>query len=602
MDPGNWATDLAGGSKYGFTLIWVLLASNLMAIVLQSFSARLGIVRGRDLAQANRESYPKKINFILWLLAEIAIAATDLAEVLGMAIGLQLLFGLPLLIGVSITVLDTFLLLYLQRLGMRKIEAFIIMLIGIIAFSFLINIIIAHPPINAILKGFMPSLPDASTLYHQKGILGKLPKETALYIAIGMIGATVMPHNLYLHSSLIQTRKIKRDNKGIKEALKWSVIDSTIALNAAFLINAAILILAATVFFQTGRTDVGEIKKAHELLSPVLGNNFASTLFAIALIASGQSSTITGTLSGQIVMEGYLSIRINPMLRRLITRLVAIIPAIIFIAITGEEDIDSLLIFSQVILSVQLGFAVIPLIHFVSDKKTMKEFAIKPWVQIIGWSITALLIFLNGKLLFDETASYFSVTDSTSIKAIVIVALLLFTALLIYILLFPILKKNHLAASIEMHPEVVSKNEFHIPEYNKIAVALDFSDNDFKLISGALSQAGKNKEFILIHIVESPASKLHGDITADYETGKDRERLTLIVKQMQEKGYKVKGILGFKERSKELIRIIKEENAEMLVIGAHGHKGIKDFIYGTTIDKVRHEVSIPVFIVKGTTV
>lgn len=599
MDPGNWATDLAGGSKYGYTLIWVLLASNLMAIVLQSFSARLGIVRGRDLAQANRESYPKKINFILWLLAEIAIAATDLAEVLGMAIGLQLLFGLPLLIGVSITVLDTFLLLYLQQLGMRKIEAFIIMLIGIIAFSFLINIIIAQPPIHEILKGFIPYLPDASTLYRQEGIIGKLPKETALYIAIGMIGATVMPHNLYLHSSLIQTRKIKRDNKGIKEALKWSVIDSTIALNAAFLINAAILILAATVFFQTGRTDVGEIKKAHELLSPVLGNNFASTLFAIALIASGQSSTITGTLSGQIVMEGYLSLRINPMLRRLITRLIAIIPAIIFIAITGEEDIDSLLIFSQVILSVQLGFAVIPLIHFVSDKKTMKEFAIKPWVQIIGWSIAALLIFLNGKLLFDETVSYFSITDSVFLKILVIVALFVFTALLVYILLFPILKKNHLAASIEMHPEVVTSNEFHIPEYNKIAVALDFSDNDFKLISGAISQAGNNKEFILIHIVESPAAKLHGDITADYETDKDRERLSLIVKQMQEKGYKAKGVLGFKERSKELIRIVKEENAEMLVIGAHGHKGIKDFIYGTTIDKVRHELHIPVFIVKG---
>ncbi len=598
MDPGNWATDLAGGSKYGFTLIWVLLLSNLMAIVLQSFSARLGIVRGRDLAQANRESYPKKINFLLWLLAEIAIAATDLAEVLGMAIGLQLLFGLPLLIGVSITVIDTFLLLYLQRLGMRKIEAFIIMLIGIIAFSFLINIIIAQPSIHLILKGFIPSLPDASTLYNHEGITGKLPKETALYIAIGMIGATVMPHNLYLHSSLIQTRKIKRDHKGIKEALKWSVIDSTIALNAAFLINAAILILAATVFFQTGRTDVGEIKKAHELLSPVLGNNFASTLFAIALIASGQSSTITGTLSGQIVMEGYLSIRINPMLRRLITRLVAIIPAIIFIAITGEDDVDSLLIFSQVILSVQLGFAVIPLIHFVSDKKTMSDFAIKPWVQIIGWSIAALLIFLNGKLLLDETASYFAITDSLIIKSLVIVALLFFTALLIYILLFPILKKNHLSASIEMHPEVAPKDDFHIHEYHRIAVALDFSDNDFKLISGAISQAGNNKEFILIHIVESPAAKLHGDNTADYETDKDRERLSLIAKQMEDKGYKVKGVLGFKERSKELIRIIKEENADILVIGAHGHKGIKDFIYGTTIDKVRHELHIPVFIVK----
>jgi len=598
MDPGNWATDLAGGSKYGFTLIWVLLVSNIMAIVLQSLSARLGIVRGRDLAQANRESYPKKINFILWVLAEIAIAATDLAEVLGMAIGLQLLFGLPLLVGVSITVLDTFLLLYLQRLGMRKIEAFIIVLIGIIAISFLINIIIAQPSIHAILKGFFPSFPDAAALYRKEGITGNLPKETALYIAIGMIGATVMPHNLYLHSSLIQTRKIKKDDKGIREALKWSVIDSTIALNAAFLINAAILILAATVFFQTGRTDVGEIKKAHELLSPVLGSSIASTLFAIALIASGQSSTITGTLSGQIVMEGYLSIRINPMLRRLITRLIAIIPAIIFIAMTGENNIDSLLIFSQVILSVQLGFAVIPLIHFVSDKNTMKKFAISTGMQILAWLIAALLIFLNTKLLFDETASYFNNSDSIAIKTLIVVGLLFFIGLLTYVLVFPKLKKNHQHASIEMHPAPEINNELYISEFKRIAVALDFSDNDFKLLSAAVSQTGLEKEFILIHIVESPAAKMHGHITADYETEKDKQRLSDLVNQMQNKGYTVKGILGFKERSKELIRIIKEEEADMLVIGAHGHKGIKDFIYGTTIDKVRHELHIPVFIVK----
>lgn len=599
MDPGNWATDLAGGSKYGFTLIWVLLASNLMAIVLQSLSARLGIVRGRDLAQANRESYPKHINFILWLLAEIAIAATDLAEVLGMAIGLQLLFGLPLLIGVSITVLDTFLLLYLQRLGMRKIEAFIIMLIAIIAVSFLINIIIASPSIHSILSGFAPSFPDAAVLYREQGITGKLPGETALYLAIGMIGATVMPHNLYLHSSLIQTRKIKKDNKGIKEALKWSVIDSTIALNAAFLINAAILILAATVFFKTGRTDVGEIKKAHELLSPVLGSSIASTLFAIALIASGQSSTITGTLSGQVVMEGYLSIRINPVLRRLITRLIAIIPAIIFISVTGENDIDSLLILSQVILSVQLGFAVIPLIHFVSDRKTMNEFAIKTYTKVAAWLIAMLLVFLNSKLLFDETTRFFSHTESTAAKSLIVLLLLFFIALLIYITLFPLLKKNHLSASIAMHPEKELPTEFHIAEYKRIAIALDFSDNDHKLLSGAVSQSGKDKEFILIHIVESPAAKLHGDITEDYETNKDRERMANTVKQMQEKGYKTKGVLGFKERSKELIRIIKEEDADLLVIGAHGHKGFKDFIYGTTIDKVRHELHIPVFIVKG---
>src|SRR5687768_879206 len=299
MDPGNWATDLAGGSQFGYTLIWVLLMSNLMALLLQTLSARLGIVRGRDLAQANRETYPRSVNFILYLLAEVAIAATDLAEVLGMAIGINLLTGLPLIWGVSITVLDTFLLLFLQRLGIRKMEAFIIALVAIVGLSFLVEIIIAKPAFGEMATGLIPTIPN----------------EQALYIAIGIIGATVMPHNLYLHSALVQTRKIAKTNQGIKQALKYSFIDSAIALNIAFLINAAILILAATVFFQTGKTDVAEIKQAHELLSPMLGSNFASTLFAIALIASGQSSTVTGTLAGQIVMEGYLRLRINPFMR-----------------------------------------------------------------------------------------------------------------------------------------------------------------------------------------------------------------------------------------------------------------------------------------------
>jgi len=597
MDPGNWATDLAGGSKYGFTLIWVLLASNLMAILLQSLSARLGIVRGRDLAQANRESFPKHINFILWILAEIAIAATDLAEVLGMAIGIQLLFGFPLILGVSITVLDTFLLLYLQRLGMRKIEAFIIALIGIIGVSFLINIILASPSLHDILSGFIPSLPNATDLYLAKGNLGPIPRETALYLAIGMIGATVMPHNLYLHSALIQTRKIKRTTEGIKEALKWSVIDSTIALNIAFLINAAILILAATVFFNTGRTDVGEIKQAHQLLSPVLGSGIASTLFAVALIASGQSSTVTGTMSGQIVMEGYLRLRINPLMRRLITRLVAIVPAIIFILITGEEQIDRLLIFSQVILSIQLGFAIIPLIHFVSDKKTMKEFVIKKYVQIIAWLMAILLIALNSKMIFDEIADYFESGGSIGIKICIIICLLMLFGLMLYVLCFPMLKAKHKNASIAMHPEANPIPIINPPVYKKIAIALDFSDDDYKLISNAIGQAGDAKEFILIHVVETAGAKLHGTETADYETQKDQERMDLIIQQMKNLGYEAKGILGFKETAKEIIRIVKSENADMLVIGAHGHTGIKDFIYGSTIDTVRHELKIPVFIV-----
>src|SRR5947207_6159017 len=391
MDPGNWATDLAGGSKFGYSLLWVLLMSNLMALLLQGLSARLGIVRGRDLAQANRETYPKYINLVLYLLAEIAIAACDLAEVLGMAIGIQLLTGITLLYAVLITVFDTFLFLFLQRLGITKIEAFIICLVGIIGLSFLTEIILAKPNFGQVARGFMPHIPG-----HE-----------ALYIAIGIIGATVMPHNLYLHSALVQTRKFKRDGHGIKRALKLNLIDSTIALNLAFFVNAAILVLAASVFFFRGRTDVAQIKTAYELLSDFLGSKLAPTLFAIALITAGQSSTITGTLAGQIVMEGYLRLRINPWIRRLMTRLIAIIPAVIVILINGENNIDSLLILSQVILSMQLGFAIIPLIHFVIYKTTMGTFAIKPLSNIAVWLFISTLVYLILKVFGERETNYF---------------------------------------------------------------------------------------------------------------------------------------------------------------------------------------------------
>jgi len=597
MDPGNWATDLAGGSKYGYTLIWVLLMSNLMALLLQSLSARLGIVRGRDLAQANRETYPKKMNFTLWVLAEIAIAATDLAEILGMAIGIQLLTGLPLIWGVSITVFDTFLLLYLQRLGIRKMEAFIIGLIAVIGVCFLVNIIIADPQLHEVLKGFVPSLPDAKDLYAAKSMSNALPKETALYLAIGIIGATVMPHNLYLHSALVQTRKITKTNQGIKQALKYSFIDSAIALNIAFLINAAILILAATVFFQTGKTEVAEIKQAHELLSPMLGSSFASTLFAIALIASGQSSTVTGTLAGQIVMEGYLRIRINPIMRRLITRLIAIIPAIIVIAMFGEERVDSLLIFSQVVLSLQLGFAVIPLIHFVSDKKTMGSFAIKPLIQFLAWTVASVLVYLNLKMLMGEALDFFAISDSSIAKGIIILAGLFFVILLVYSIIFPLLGKRKKPVSIQMHPDIPGLQNIEVPVYKKIAVALDFSENDTKLLASAIGQARQDTQFILIHVVESATALLLGNETDDYESQKDKEKLELLVKQLKEKGFDSKGILGFRHSAKEIIRIVKEEEADMLVLGAHGHTGLKDFIYGETINAVRHELKIPVLIV-----
>ncbi|HEV3326474.1 MAG TPA: Nramp family divalent metal transporter, partial [Puia sp.] len=384
MDPGNWATDLAGGSQFGYTLLWVLLMSNGMAILLQNLSARLGIVRGRDLAQANREVYPGYINIPLYVLAEIAIAACDLAEVLGMAIGIELLTGLPLIYGVCITVLDTFLLLFLQRLGMRRMEAFIIGLIAIVGGSFLVEILLAKPAAADIVSGFIPILHGRQ----------------ALYIAIGIIGATVMPHNLYLHSALVQTRKIGPGKEQLQKALKINFLDSSVALNLAFLVNAAILILAATVFFKTGNTAVASIKDAYQLL-PMLGS-FAPKLFAIALIAAGQSSTLTGTLAGQIVMEGYLQLRINPMLRRLLTRLLAIIPAVIVILVAGEKEVDNLLVLSQVVLSVQLGFAVIPLIHFVSDKKTMGDFTVSPVIRFLSWLVAALLVYLNLKLVIEE--------------------------------------------------------------------------------------------------------------------------------------------------------------------------------------------------------
>src|SRR5688500_15199557 len=333
-------------------------------------------------------------------------------------------------------------------------ELFIIGLIAVIGVCFMVNIIIADPQLHEVLKGFIPSLPEAKDLYATKGMSNALPKETALYLAIGIIGATVMPHNLYLHSALVQTRKILKNNQGIKRALKWSFVDTAVALNIAFLINSAILILAASVFFNTGRTDVAEIKQAHQLLSPMLGSTIASTLFAVALIASGQSSTITGTLAGQIVMEGYLRLRINPIMRRLITRLLAIIPAIIVIAIFGENEVDSLLIFSQVILSLQLGFAVIPLIHFVSDKKTMGAFVIKPRVQFFAWLIASVLVYLNVKMVTGEAADFFATSDSVIAKITIVVAGLIFASLLIYAIVFPLIGRRKKAISIQMHPEV----------------------------------------------------------------------------------------------------------------------------------------------------
>ncbi len=581
MDPGNWATDLAGGSQFGYSLLWVLVMSNIMALLLQSLSARLGIVRKRDLAQANRETYPKKVNFILYILAEVAIAATDLAEILGMAIGLQLLTGMPLIWGVLITALDTFLLMMLQRLGMRKLEAFIIGLIFIIGMSFLIQIIVAKPDPGEVVSGLIPHIEN----------------DTALYIAIGIIGATVMPHNLYLHSALVQTRKFNSDDASIKKALKLNFVDSAVALNMALLVNAAILILAAAVFYKTGRSDVGEIKQAYELLPQHLGSDFAAKLFAVALIAAGQSSTITGTLAGQIVMEGYLRLRINPLIRRLITRLIAIIPAVLVILINGEDDVDSLLIFSQVVLSMQLGFAIIPLIHFVSDKATMGKFVISPKVKFAAWLITIVLVYLNARLIMEEASGYFEVPGNLLGKATIILGAIGFLLLLLYTTFYPLKKRRQAAQKISIHNQPKTLEIVPVPEYRKIAVTLDFGDLDQRVINHALAQGTANASYILIHINESVAAGANYHETANEETSADQAFLDEYVVQLRARGFQAEAVLGFGNTVDKIAEIVTQREAELLVIGAHGHRGLKDLLYGETINRLRHLIKIPLLIV-----
>jgi manganese transport protein len=388
MDPGNWATDLAGGSKFGYTLLAVIMISNLMAILLQALAARLGIVTGRDLAQACRDNYSRPVNLALYVACELAIIACDLAEVIGTAIALQLLFGIPLIAGALIAALDALLLLLLMNRGFRFLEAFVIALLIVIAICFLVQIVAAAPPIAPLLAGFVPS-PEIVT------------NPEMLYIAMGIIGATVMPHNLYLHSSIVQTRAFERNDEGRRYAIRWATADSTIALMLALFVNAAILVVAAATFHDSGHADVEEIGQAFKLLSPLLGLGIASALFAVALLASGVNSTVTATLAGQIVMEGFLRLRLPHWARRLLTRAIAIVPVVIVTALYGESGTARLLVFSQVILSMQLPFAVIPLVRFVTDRSKMGRFTISWPVATLAWAVAAILVTLNLKLLYD---------------------------------------------------------------------------------------------------------------------------------------------------------------------------------------------------------
>jgi manganese transport protein len=583
MDPGNWATDLAGGSQFGYTLIWVLLMSNLMALLLQTLSARLGVVRQLDLAQCNRLCYPKPVNFILYIFAELAIAACDLAEVLGMAIGLQLLLGIPLLVGVCITILDTFLLMYLQRLGIRKMEAFIIGLVGIISVCFLIELVFAQPNMLEVAKGLNPTLPN----------------QAALYIAIGIIGATVMPHNLYLHSALVQTRKIERNEVAIKKALKYNLWDSTIALNIAFFVNAAILILAASTFHTSGNHQVASLSEAHQLLAPILGNKWAPHLFAIALIAAGQSSTITGTLAGQIVMEGYLSLRINPWMRRIATRLIAIVPTLLVLLIAGEAAADRLLVFSQVLLSMQLAFAVIPLLHFVSDKKEMGMFTIKKSTQVIGWIVAGIIVSLNLKLVFATADEWMTNSSSLGIKLLIVCMEVLIVGLLIYTIIYPLIAKK-IQSKPFIHPTIDLPNlQTAFNAFHKIAIALDYTDTDRNSITHALRLAPNGTHIVLIHIVESASARLLGNNAHDEETIRDKAILQEYARFFEDRGYSTSAVLGYNKRVQEIVRIVKEMQPDLLILGSHGHKGLHDYLYGETINQVRHLIDIPVFIAKS---
>jgi len=585
MDPGNWATDLEGGARFGYTLIWVLVMSNFMAILLQTLSARLGIVSGRDLAQACRETYPRPITVALWVLCEIAIAACDLAEVLGAAIALNLLFHIPLLIGVLLTAADTLLLLWFQGLGIRYVEAFILALIAVMATCFCIEIVLAKPVASQVLLGVIPR------------INGK-----TLYIAIGMLGATVMPHNLYLHSALVQTRQIGHTDAGKLRACRYNLVDSVVALNAALLVNLAILILAAAVFFRHGVV-VTEIQQAHLLLVPLLGTAFAGILFAVALLCSGQSSTLTGTLAGQIVMEGFLNIRMRPWLRRLITRTIAIIPAAVVIYISGDKGTYQLLILSQVILSMQLPFAVIPLIHFTSDRRRMGVFANKLWVRWLSWAAAVLILALNIWLLVDGLGQ---LLGSAANRPIVWFPLLLVgtgvAGLLVWISFEPLIahwaRHGFGRASLTI-PEPGADHPAAL-EYHRILVPLDHTELDRKALSHAASMAKMHgAKLYLVHVEEGVTSRVYGPLSSTAEVEAGEQYLERIAESLRADGIDVETAIVHAPRpGREIVRYALEIQPDLIIMGAHGHRRLKDLMYGNTINPVRHDLRMPLLIVR----
>jgi manganese transport protein len=625
MDPGNWGTDLAAGSQFGHRLLWVLLMSNLMALLLQTLATRLGVVTGHDLAQACRDTYPRRTVFGLWSLSEIAIAATDLAEVIGTIIGLKLLFGVPYLWGLAIAAGDTFLLLALQRRGIRLLELLTLLLVGVIAGSFVFEIVLARPDWAGVLRGFVPALDPAN-------------RKESLYVAIGMLGATVMPHNLYLHSALVQTRAFPQNEAGKRLACKYNFFDSLLSLNAAFLINAAILILAATAF--TGKVET--LQEAHATLRHVWGIEAASILFAVALIASGQSSTLTGTLAGQVVMEGFVRLRVQPWVRRLLTRSVAIVPALLVLTLAGrptEEDrkemsaavvtplastnlleavvstaagnetwkvepVDKrllqLLVLSQVILSFQLPFAIIPLVQMTSDKRRMGVFASGGVLQALAGTSAAVVVSLNAVLI-----GYFMKDQAESVAkdggnplwiyGTVGPLALSLAGFLAWVTVYPSRKHREEPAKVPVQPPVLEE-----VSYRRVGVAVEFTGGDEAVLAHAAGLARQHDAaLVLIHVVEGTGASLFGASTADEESRRDREAMADLVAHLEAQGLRAEGELGYGSPPLELVRLARERGLDLLVLGTHGHRFLADLALGETVSPVLHRLTIPVLVVPG---
>jgi manganese transport protein len=608
MDPGNWATDLAGGARFGYQLVWVLVMSNLMAVLLQTLSARLGVVTGRDLAQACREYYPRPLVLPLWILCEVAIIACDLAEVLGAAIGLKLLFGVPLLWGVLITALDVLLLLAFSRLGMRRLEALILTLVATIGVCFGIEMALSRPDLAGILAHVLPRGADGSPSLFARSpgggfsVLGL--EGDSLYIAMGILGATVMPHNLYLHSSLVQSRAVASSDAAKRQACRMNLVDSAVALNCALLVNGAILVLAAATFHRAGLHEIARLEDAHRMLAPLLGTSVASTVFAVALLCSGQSSTITGTLAGQIVMEGFLRLRIQPWMRRLISRGLAIVPAVAFIASRGEGAVDELLVLSQVVLSLQLSFAVIPLITFTSSRRLMGRFASPVWVIALAVITAAIIVGLNVNLVVQEVSEWFVAAGPGAwwLSALVFPVLAALGALLLYIVAAPFLGRlaPHLPAPVAAAAPAVTlpaaaPGTGTPAPYLRVAVALELGRADLPVLEHVRSLVLRPEaEVVLLHVVESAAGRFLGPDTLDREAREDEAMLEDLAASLRATGVRASARLGYGPVKNELARLVHELDADLLITGSHGHRLLQDLVYGSTTSGLRHLVRCPV--------